>query len=200
MDVSSLDGKLSWSSMAKAGMKFAFMRAGDGETADSRFSANWAGSAAVGMYRGAYHFFRPSEDPIVQADLFLDQVGTLGGDHDLPPVLDMEVTGGENATTITAHALVWLERVEAALGVQPVIYTGPGYQRELANPTSLATYPLWVANWTTACPSLPTRWKTWTFWQKGVGHGSTSAVAGLDLDEFAGSIDDLAAMTAAQQQ
>lgn len=194
IDVSSLDGKLSWSSMARAGKRFAFMRASDGYTGDSRFAGNWQGFADAGMYRGAYHFFRPSEDPVAQADLFLDQVGSLGGDHDLPPVLDLEVRGGMNASTVATRALVWLERVEAALGKRPIVYTGVGFQAAISDPSSLAAYSLWVANWTTSCPSMPARWKTWTFWQNGVGAGNRSAVSGLDLDELAGSEDDLAAM------
>ena len=60
---------------------------------DPKFAANWSGTKANGILRGAYQFFRPGQDAIAQADLLLSKMGTLEAD-DLPPVLDVEAADG----------------------------------------------------------------------------------------------------------
>ena len=61
------------------------------------FASDWSGAGSVGLFRGAYHFARPAlplTTAAVQASTFVSVAGTMGGSHDLAPVLDLEVTGG----------------------------------------------------------------------------------------------------------
>jgi lysozyme len=94
IDVSRWQGEIAWNDVAEAGIDFAFVRVSDGlHHIDADFANNWAGTQENGIARGAYQFFRPNLDAFAQAELLLERMGPLE-DGDLPPVIDVEVTGG----------------------------------------------------------------------------------------------------------
>ncbi len=194
MDVSYYESSIDWAAAKAGGIQYAFIRVSDGTgSIDSKFDSNWSGSRAAGVLHGAYQFFRPSEDPIAQADLMIAALGSYTP-GDLPPVIDVEVTGGMSAATVAAGVRTWVDRVKNALGVTPIVYTGKYFWRdEVGGPTSFVNNPLWIAQYTSLCPDLPSPWTRWTFWQS----SETGTVAGIsgkvDLDSFNGSISDLIA-------
>ncbi len=193
IDVSYHQDRIQWRTVRRAGIRFAFIRVSDGLTvSDPRFRDNWEGARDVRVLRGAYQFFRPEQDPRAQADLLIDAIWTDPGE--LAPVIDVENTGGRSPAQVEAAVRVWIERVRQRLGVEPIVYTSPEFWRERVGSADLSSQPLWVAHYTggeDACPRVPSPWTRWTFWQ----HSKTGAVAGIrrdvDLDWFAGSIDDL---------
>ena len=200
MDVSSYDTVDDWNAARASGLGFAFVRATDGtQFLDPMFHTYWAGAKAAGVIRGAYQFFRPAEDPIAQADLLLQQIGTIER-GDLPPVLDLEVSGGLAPDAVTAAVHAWVAHVAAAIGRPPIVYAGLYSWPTLTGGADLTTSPLWVAQYTTApCPDIPRPWIQWSFWQDSAT-GSAPGVAGsgaLDLDVFAGTLDELTAFAAA---
>ena len=81
VDVSHWQGSMSWTKVKAAGMQFAFMKATESTTyTDTQFATNWAGAQAVGLYRGAYHFARPSTSAgsaAKQAEYFVSRVGVV---------------------------------------------------------------------------------------------------------------------------
>ena len=89
--MSTYQGTIDWGKVKASGRAFAITRVGDGLGGDNTFDTNWAGIKAAGMMRGAYQFFRASDDPMQQADILLAKIGTPA-DGDLPPTLDLEVT------------------------------------------------------------------------------------------------------------
>jgi GH25 family lysozyme M1 (1,4-beta-N-acetylmuramidase) len=79
VDVSKWQASIDWSQVKAAGYDFAFVRASDGlNYPDGMFDANWKGTKANGILRGVYQFFRPSQDPIAQADLMLAKLSAAG--------------------------------------------------------------------------------------------------------------------------
>jgi lysozyme len=192
IDVSHFQGTVSWQQVQQAGVLFAIAKATDGLTfTDPDFAANWAGMKEAGLLRGAYHFFEPADDAAQQAEYFLSVVQLESGD--LPPVLDVE-TAAATSEALWQGVQTWLEQVEAATGVQPILYMSPGFANEYAAPSSLAAYPLWVAEYGVSQPMLPTGWTTWLIWQyseSGAVNGVTGAV---DLDEVNGPITELLAV------
>jgi lysozyme len=155
------------------------------------FATNWAEARRAGVVRGAYQFFRPTQNVVAQADLMIDAMHDRERD-DLPPVLDIEVDEGLPMTVVATRALVWIDRVRSKLGVEPIIYTGVDLWRR-GGATPLANQPLWIAHYAQDCPTLPLPWTRWTFWQ----HTDRGAVPGIegpvDLDLFAGSLGELRA-------
>jgi lysozyme len=205
IDVSHFQQVVDWPSVASAGIAFAFAKATDGGTGvDAQFAANWAGMQAAGVVRGAYHFFRPATSAEAQADHFAQVVGALAP-GDLPPVLDLEETAtstspeqwnGIDPDARTPLVLTWLEQVEAALGLKPLIYTRRGFiEQFFPDPEPLTSNLLWVAHYTPQpAPNLPPGWDAWSFWQFSES-GQVNGIGGaVDLDRFNGTLDQLRAI------
>ena len=190
IDVSYHQDKIHWPRVRKAGIRFAFIRVSDGTTVeDPRFDENWAGAKQAHVLRGAYQFFRPEQSATAQADLLIAALARDGGE--LAPVIDVEATGGKSPAQIAAAIKVWVERVRSRLGVEPMIYTSPEFWRDRVGGADFANQPLWLAHYTAECPRVPAPWNAWTFWQ----YSKTGRVSGIkgdvDLDVFAGTIDEL---------
>jgi lysozyme len=190
IDVSYYQGDITWSRVHRAGVKFAFIRVSDGSTIlDSKFAANWSGARQARVLRGAYQFFRPEEDPIVQANVLVAELRKRGA-GELPPVIDIEVTGGLPLATVVANARLWIEHVRSQLGVEPIVYTNYGMFR-WGGGEPLARQLLWLAHYTQQCPSVPPPWSKWTFWQY-TENGRVDGIDGaVDLDVFDGPPEEL---------
>jgi lysozyme len=190
IDVSYYQEAIDWQRVRRAGIRFAFIRLSDGATIrDSRFATNWAEAKQAGVVRGAYQYFRPDQSVTEQADLMIAAMHNRTND-DLPPVIDLEADAGLTASVIAARARAWIDRVRARLGVEPIVYTGGELWRN-GGADTLAGQALWLAHYTQGCPSVPAPWTHWTFWQ----HTERGAIPGIegpvDLDLFAGTLDDL---------
>ncbi len=95
VDVSFWQQKVNWEKMREKGIKFAWIRAGQGKDKDIRFDENWKGTADNGIARGAYWFYewRSGRDPGAryQANLLTD---ILNGNHgELGAACDFERPG-----------------------------------------------------------------------------------------------------------
>ncbi|MBP7263534.1 MAG: peptidoglycan-binding protein [Spirochaetia bacterium] len=191
IDVSYYQGAIDWKAVYAAGKRFAFARVSYGtNTVDSRFAANWPAMKAAGIIRGAYQFFRPSQDAAAQANLFLSKLGKLEA-GDLPAVIDVEVTEGVAGSVIVSKVRTWVNIVKAATGKMPIIYTSPGFWNSLPGTSVLSDCTLWVAHWGVSSPSLPSAWSSWKFWQYS-DSGSVSGISGaVDLDWFNGDLTAL---------
>jgi lysozyme len=190
IDVSYYQDKIEWQRVRKTGIRFAFIRVSDGlSVRDPMFTANWEGARHAHLARGAYQHFRPEESATSQADLVVEAVQRDRGE--LPPVLDVEVTGGKSPVQIEKAIRLWIERIRARLHVEPIIYTSPEFWRGAVGGADLTTQPLWVAHYTAECPRVPAPWTRWMFWQ----HSETGQVPGIqgpvDLDVLAGDLDAL---------
>lgn len=129
-----------------------------------------------------------------QAQLAVERLAEAGGfqSSDLPPVLDIETLDGRTAAQVAAEATIWVDAIREATGKEPIIYTGAYFWDDNGLPDSLNSQPLWTANYTTnPCPWTSDSWDRWTLWQY-TDSGTVSGIAGpVDLDYFAGTLDDL---------
>ncbi len=196
IDISHWQGDIDWTQVRAAGKEFAFMKASeDIDFVDTTYGLNRARAKAAGFVIGAYHFAQPDPlpgDAVAEADHFLDTAGIADGD--LPPVLDLERTGGLTPGALRNWVTGYLERIRERTGVRGVIYTSPNFwANNMASTDWFATNGyrvVWVAHWTTApAPTVPASdWAGfgWTFWQ----YTSSGTVAGItgrvDLDRFDG--------------
>lgn len=126
--------------------------------------AHYQNAGKIGAKRSGYHFFRPN-DVQSQIDKFLE-VAHKAGAYDgkwlaeLPPILDAEYappqrTRGMKESPISGSALayqykVWLDGVEKATGIRPIIYTNQNYWNYTKDwlgrfPSWSSDYKLWVA-------------------------------------------------------
>jgi lysozyme len=191
IDVSHYQGSVNWSSVKNAGTVFAFAKATDGNTyTDPQFRTNWQAMQAAGILRGAYHFYETNDDPVTQAQNFINAIGSLAA-NDLPPVVDIEIFKGNfGSASVAANLQTWMDTVEKALSRKPMIYTNTNFWNETIN-ADFSKYPLWIAEYGVSQPKIPSSWKNWNFWQSSQS-GSVAGVTGsVDTDVFAGSMSDL---------
>ncbi len=196
IDVSRYQGTIDWTRVRAAGVRFAFIRVSDGlNTPDVYFDANWRGAREAGVIRGVYQFFRPAQDPIAQAELMLERMGTLEAD-DLPPVIDVEAGDGVSQEALVANVRRWIDHVQAATRRVPIIYAGKYSWPELTGGADMTEHPLWIPQYGPTCPDIPAPWTSWRFFQ----YSSTGRVDGItgavDLDVWNGDLASLQAFAA----
>ena len=179
VDVSHYQGLIDWAQVAGSSYRFTFAKATEGVTlVDATYPINRAGAEGMGLRFGAYHFGRPSgtgpatitASAIAQADHFVGIAQPQAGE--LPPVLDLEATGGLSATNLAMWTSAWMDEVKARTGVSGFIYASPNFWKDKLSNTAafaLSGYRLWVAHWTaSSSPLVPaSNWGGlgWTFWQ-----------------------------------
>jgi carboxypeptidase C (cathepsin A)/GH25 family lysozyme M1 (1,4-beta-N-acetylmuramidase)/subtilisin family serine protease len=154
-----------WQELKDAGIVFLIHKATeDGFTPDSQFSTRYSNTRTNGFIRGAYHFYRHTDEQAgsVQADRFMTAVGRVRP-GDLPPALDFENSALANAHQHEpASAAAWsrelrefLDRVETKSGRSPLVYTSASAWEHLsgkadyraANFTTFGDYPLWIKSY-----------------------------------------------------
>ncbi|MBX3224266.1 MAG: hypothetical protein KF795_27370 [Labilithrix sp.] len=196
IDVSYYQANVDWAKVKAAGQSFAFVRVSDGiDHPDTKFAQNWPATKQAGLVRGLYQFFRPAKDVTAQVNLLVTKLEAAGGlqPGDLPPVLDLESDGGLPAATVVARAKDWIAQIEDRYGVKPIVYTAAFMSNIIGN--NFSGYTLWVANYQTTCPTMPSGWTDWAFWQdsdKGKVDGVNTPV---DTNFFNGSFAELEALT-----
>ncbi|MGI0116765.1 glycoside hydrolase family 25 protein [Zooshikella sp. RANM57] len=184
IDVSYYQGTINWKKVAKNNIDFAFAKATGGVFfTDPQFENNWHGMRAVGIKRGAYHFFYASESAQEQARHFLNTIRKLTP-TDLPPVLDVEILDNTEPALLRQRVITWLKIVEERTQKTPIIYSDLYFARQYLNDPRLSKYPLWVADYSKQLGALPSVWRQqgWLFWQ----HSENGRVPGVngavDLD------------------
>jgi lysozyme len=190
-DVSEYQGEINWEQTYHIDeafeLSYVFIRATAGENRiDSRFKENWKGAKARQLIRGAYHYYRPNENSLVQADNFIKNV-TLQKE-DLPPVLDIEkLPKTQSIVRLKVGLRNWLSVVEKHYGVKPIIYSGESYYKDFLK-EEFSEYPLWIANYNFWRNDLESDWQFWQFTEKAKIEGIDAMV---DLNIFNGDKNDL---------
>ena len=168
-DVSEYQSTINWEATYSIDesfeLSFVFVRATAGTNKlDRRFKENWKGAEARQLIRGAYHYYRPNENSIAQADNFIKNVTLKKGD--LPPVLDIEkLPKTQSIDSLKVGLRRWLDRVEAHYKVRPIIYSGESYYTDFLK-KEFKDYPLWIANYNFWRNDLESDWLFWQFTEK----------------------------------
>lgn len=161
---------------------FAIIKATEGiEMRDPFFKRNWKQAEKAGLVRGAYHFFHPGKSVDRQISNFKKTVTLKPGD--LPPVLDVEVSSGLSKKKVRQQVKRWLNAMEAAYGVKPIIYTYASFYEDYFR-GYLDDYPLWVAHYFQ--PAQPRVGRPWNFWQYHDGGRVDGIINKVDLNVFNG--------------
>ena len=125
IDVSRHQGTIDWQAVARAGTRFAFIKATDGgDHLDPRFHENWRKAREAGIPRGAYHFVywcRPASEQVAWF------AANVRGNRCATPVLDLEWNNeiilpplADPRGSARVHMLAGME---AHTGKVPIIYT-----------------------------------------------------------------------------
>lgn len=173
-------------------IKFVILRGTMGnKSADRHFDEFWKIAKKHELIRGAYHFYRADEDPVMQANNFLSNVKLESGD--LPPVLDIEkIPKRKTNKKLIEDLKIWCRIVEETYGKKPIIYTYYHYYKDFLR-GEFDDYPLWLANYNDVPQPSPTDdWKIWQFTENGIVYGINTKV---DVNVFNGNRWSLKRMT-----
>lgn len=196
IDVSEYQGKISWSYVdtieKKYPLHFVFIRATAGNNVvDSKFKRNWEGAKANNMIRGAYHYYRPNENSLEQAELFIKTVALEKGD--LPPVLDIEkLPKNQSMTNLKKGLRKWLQAIEKHYKVKPIIYSGEKYYDDFLK-EEFGDYLFWIANYNFYREEIQEDWLFWQFTEKAAVPGINGNV---DVNIYNGDLQQLQFITA----
>jgi lysozyme len=194
-DVSQYQGTIDWEQIDsvenKFPLKFVLIRATAGnDKEDSQFDENWKGAKQHHFIRGAYHYYRPNENSIEQAENFIKTVKLKKGD--LPPVLDIEQLPEEQSIDSLKVGLKrWLKKVDAHYKVKPIIYTGQRYYEDFLK-EEFKGYTFWIANYNFFVENIEDDWAFWQFTEKATLKGINERV---DLNIYNGTPKMLEYMT-----
>lgn len=168
-------------------LSFVFIRATAGKNkTDKRFKENWKASKERELIRGAYHYYRPNENSIAQAENFIKNVKLENGD--LPPVLDIEkLPKSQSIDSLKVGLRRWLKKVEKHYKVKPIIYSGESYYTDFLK-EEFSDYPLWIANYNFWRNHLEDDWLFWQFTEKAQIQGIEGMV---DVNIFNGNKNKL---------
>lgn len=191
IDVSHYNGNIDWDEVetifGEHEIHFAFIRATAGKNkVDNKFKRNWGAKKHQRIKIGAYHYYRPDENSIQQADNFIKTVKLKAGN--LPPVLDIErKPKNQSMSSLKTGLKKWLDNVESHYGVKPIIYSGSSYFTTFLK-KEFAEYPLWIANYNRTKKPVNDDWLFWQYSSRGKVKGANDR---LDINVFNGNIDDL---------
>lgn len=197
VDVSHHQGPIDWRALAGDDVAFAYIKASEGgDHVDPRFAENWAQSRGH-VLRGAYHFFTLCRPGAVQAAHFIATAPREAGA--LPPAVDLEHMGpcrqGPTSENVIGEIDAYLDAVEAAYGVRPILYTTREFHD--AHLAELRGETFWIRSLFNA-PDF--RARDWVIWQHH-NRGQKRGVSGpIDLNAFRGDRDDLAAFAASTEE
>lgn len=192
IDVSRWQGNIDFQQVVESGIEYVFIKGTEGgDFTDPKFVVNHQTARQAGLHTSIYHYYRAlSSTPEQQANNIiqaLTQVGFIADKEFL--AIDVERSRNEAATPdqMADHLYQLLTLIEQATILQghlPMIYCSPGVWNSAVawQKYDFSRYPLWVAHWGAAQPTLPANWqnagKNWTVWQ----YSNKGKVAGIEGD------------------
>lgn len=195
LDVSEFQGEIDWDLVDNFEddypLEFVFVRATAGnDKVDGQFEENWLGAKKQKIIRGAYHYYRPNENSLEQARLFIKTVHLRKGD--LPPVLDIEkLPKGQSLDSLKIGLRRWLKAVEGHYKVKPIIYSGEKYYDDFLK-EDFSDYLFWIANYNFYREEIGKDWLFWQFTEK----ASVPGIKGnVDVNIFNGDVEQLRFIT-----
>jgi lysozyme len=165
LDVSQYQGKIDWNQVGfvedNFPLQFVFIRATVGkDKVDATFDSNWK-QAHKKLICGAYHYYRPNENSLEQANHFIKNVRLRTGD--LPPILDIEsMPKNQSIDSLKIGLKRWLEKVDGHYKVRPIIYTNAKFYDTFLK-DDFEGYTFWIANYNFFVEDIQDDWLFWQF-------------------------------------
>ena len=191
IDISEYQNRINWDILSdlETGhpIQFILIRATAGcDKTDSKFVKYWSKARETNMFQGAYHYYRPNENSIEQANNYIKNVKLKRGDF--PPVLDIEkLPRDQSIDSLKVGLKRWLNKIESYYGVKPIIYSSESYYNDFLK-DDFSEYPFWIANYTAFYRDINSDWSMWQISENAKIEGIRGRV---DINVFNGSSQDL---------
>ena len=197
VDISEYQVDVDMDALKSQGIEFVFIKATEGSShVDSRFAENWKNAQASELPAGAYHFFSYDSPGTTQAANFIATVPAYDGM--LVPVVDVEWYADKKDNPpakddVVRELAAFMDAIEAAYGVQPMIYTGSDMWKDYLS-DAFGDHLLWASSlYSPYWLSWGNEWSVLQYSGRGNLEGYKSFEGYIDLDVLASdvSLDDL---------
>jgi lysozyme len=189
VDLSHHQGKVNWDKVEEQKPRFAFLKVTEGSShLDRKYKKYLKEIRSRNILVGSYHFFSYSSKGKKQAEHFIKHISLEKGD--LPPVLDAENKRRmPDKSKITKELLAFIETVETALKVKPIIYCTERYYNKYLKGKLSGTYVLWICDFRNEPKS------DYHFWQKSDKLDLPGFRSLVDYNIYNGSYKELTKLT-----
>ncbi|GAB2640081.1 hypothetical protein GCM10027169_05190 [Gordonia jinhuaensis] len=188
---------INWGAVRAAGQHMAMVKATESDWyVNPYYVPDAVGVKASGLMLGTYHYADPSKPAAAQALFYAGVALGQRGPQTLPPVLDLESSGGLSPAGLAAWLREYFATLEGITGRKTIIYTYPTFwNTAMAGSSAFTDHPLWIASYNGgSAPTLPRGWGGWTFWQYTDNGRLPGIKGGVDLNAYNGTIPSLYAM------
>ena len=192
IDVSShqnKSGPIQWVQTSVSGQNFTYVKATEGtDYVNPSYISDSNVPKYVGMAVGSYHYAQQGAGSAAEQANFFANTSIVSHFPTLPPVLDLEETGGLSPKQLQDWVREYVTVVKLRTGRDPMIYTSPTFWRTAMEDTKeFSNLPLWLAHYDTNTPDVPGGWGFATIHQYS-SEGSVPGINGpVDMNKFNGN-------------
>lgn len=165
--INEFTGQIDFARARAAGLGAVYIRATAGcDYADASLPGYAAAARAAGLQVGYYHYLNAQsvQEARAQARNFLRAIQDLP--IDLRPALLVETVSNLTIDEANDIALAFLETVEYASALVPILYTDARSANLLWTSAIASRFPLWVIDLNSDAPDVSDAlWPAWTGWQ-----------------------------------
>lgn len=183
IDVSHYQGRVNWNEVAQdRKVTFVILKATEGNSfVDDTYHYNISECKRLGIPVGSYHFYRANVDAEAQFQNIMRIINPQ--QQDILPVIDVELTNGVSAPLFMSRLEALCDKVTAAYGARPIIYTGRNFYAKYFNNAKWKNYKFWIAAYTSIQPVLveDRDYMMWQYSDKGRVRGIRGDV---DMNRF----------------
>lgn len=185
IDVSSWNGNIDWTKVAKSGVNYAIIRCGfrgstvGGLVVDSKFESNIKNATAAGIKVGVYFFTQAitETEAVEEASMVLEKI--KGYKIAYPVFIDVEnaTNGRANSLSVanrTAIVKAFCKTIENG-GYKAGIYANKTWLSNKLNVSELSEYKIWLAQYVST-PTYSGRYEMWQYKENGSITGITGSV------------------------
>lgn len=189
IDLSEYSGNANFSKLKEeVKIDFVFLRVSAGKDyKDKLFEENYKKAIESGYTVGYYHYYRFNENPIEQADFFVNEI--ISKSQILPIVIDVEdwrnKKDGKSNDEIVEEIKLFINHVESKIQKEVIIYTNESSYNSYVH-HKISGCEIWICSFKKD-EKVNGDWLFWQYSHK----GKFKAIDGwVDLNTFNGSIED----------
>lgn len=188
IDVSAWQGNIDFNQVKDSGISIVYIKSSEGfNFIDPYFEQNYNNARNAGLKIGFYHYVtaRSIDEAISQANFFVSTIS--GKTSDCKLAMDFESFGNLDVNSINQIALTFLKKVSELSSKDVIVYSDE-YNATNTFDSTIANYPLWVAQYEVSEPTVSNNWSTWVGWQY-TDQGEVSGISSyVDRDKFTNDI------------
>ena len=146
IDVSNWQGFIDYTEVRNTGIDIVYIKASQGSNIkDPYFETNYENAKAAGLKVGFYHFLTATttEEAVQEANFFALVI--TGKIPDCKLVLDYEIFGGADVTTINQIAETFMSTVQEITGKEIILYSDLSNAQDVFGTDLAEKYELWIA-------------------------------------------------------